>query len=377
MRLRFAIFLSAHGFGHATRMIALGHELSARGAIVHFRADVPAFLFAGLSLSAGDNLKRSISTLDVGYVQSRFNRIDPDTTWDRLRAFYSPAHVEAVLKEEARFLATYPYDAVLADMPPLAFALAERHGLPSFAVGNFDWATIYAGTPPSNPQPGDAHLLDQLRAWQRLAKVAFRLPMATGFGCFRQVVDTTLLVHEPGLVPLPEFMRGPIEAFTAKGPGERLAMVAIGGQPSEPLDITRLLVEGPQDITYVGPALNPAAVPEKLRHRVRTLKRELIYHEVLRRCDFVVGKLGYGTLSECAAYDKPFVATWRAGYPEDEAFLRLAPQHLRLLPVASAEYDAWAFGPKIEAFLASPAAPAPLPVGGAAFIADELVKLLG
>ncbi|NLN85264.1 MAG: hypothetical protein GX135_04060, partial [Candidatus Cloacimonetes bacterium] len=46
--LNFAIYVSDHGFGHATRMAALAEELIRFGIFVHIRSARPDYIFAGL-----------------------------------------------------------------------------------------------------------------------------------------------------------------------------------------------------------------------------------------------------------------------------------------------------------------------------------------
>ena len=54
--LRFAIYTSNHGFGHATRMAALAEELNRFGVFVHLRSDRPKHLFG--------NLNRNLSSVE-------------------------------------------------------------------------------------------------------------------------------------------------------------------------------------------------------------------------------------------------------------------------------------------------------------------------
>ncbi len=132
---------------------------------------------------------------------------------------------------------------------------------------------------------------------------------------------------------------------------------------------------------YAGPALDEAGVEAgsgagssgRVSGRVIRLSRELPYTHVLNEAAFVIGKFGYSTLSECAAYEKPFVAAWRHGYPEDEEMAKVAGRHVRLMAVAPEVMRGFGFGGELRRFLREGGEVAyRLRRDGARFIADAV-----
>ncbi len=82
---------------------------------------------------------------------------------------------------------------VIGDVPPVAFGAAARLGVPSLAVGNFDWAWIYGFY--ADRDPAFAPWARLCAEWQGRASAAVHLepgPPLTGFG---RVVEGGLLAR--------------------------------------------------------------------------------------------------------------------------------------------------------------------------------------
>jgi hypothetical protein len=60
---------------------------------------------------------------------------------------------------ESAWLVAHHTKIVVADIPPLAVAAAERAGIPSVALANFTWDWIYRGFPESECIANDTALL--------------------------------------------------------------------------------------------------------------------------------------------------------------------------------------------------------------------------
>jgi len=78
---------------------------------------------------------------DVGLVQRDGLASDHPATLHALAAAWGdPERAEVALAEA---LSAHRPAVVIGDVPPVAFGVAARLGVPSVAVGNFDWAWIY------------------------------------------------------------------------------------------------------------------------------------------------------------------------------------------------------------------------------------------
>ena len=78
---------------------------------------------------------------DSGIAQSTSVTHDDAATVREASSFYSTFH-ERVAAEAAE-LADEGIRLIVGDIPPLAFEVADRLGVPSIAIGNFTWDWIY------------------------------------------------------------------------------------------------------------------------------------------------------------------------------------------------------------------------------------------
>ena len=92
-------------------------------------------------------------------------------------------------------------DLVVGDIPPLAFAAAERAGVRSMAIGNFTWDWIYGIYPAFDELAPD--VIPTIRAAYATATRALRLPFHGGFEPMAAVTRDIPLIarrskREPG-----------------------------------------------------------------------------------------------------------------------------------------------------------------------------------
>src|SRR5262245_59695569 len=135
-----AVYISGHGFGHATRV---GEVLRA------LRERQPHLPLTVVTSAPRELLARSIPgpfelrtvACDVGLVQKDALVIDEAATADRCRAFAEGW--DALVAGESARLRAAGVRVVLGDIPPLAFVAAARAELPSLGLANFSWDWIY------------------------------------------------------------------------------------------------------------------------------------------------------------------------------------------------------------------------------------------
>jgi hypothetical protein len=138
---RIAYFISSHGFGHATRALAVMAALRQREPDVEFEifTAVQPWLFE-VSLEGGFRLHSVVT--DIGLAQSGPLRADIPLTLKQLDAFlpFDPSLV-AGLAAEVRQAGC---NLVVCDIAPLGLAVARAAGRPSVLIENFTWDWIYA-----------------------------------------------------------------------------------------------------------------------------------------------------------------------------------------------------------------------------------------
>jgi len=119
-------YISGHGFGHATRMIALMKELrrSEPGMDLLIRTAVPEWLFRG---EIQHGLSVFPAQIDAGVVEKDLFSQDSLATLKATAAFFS--REQELVAEEARFARERKVDVIVSDIPPLASVIGHsfRH----------------------------------------------------------------------------------------------------------------------------------------------------------------------------------------------------------------------------------------------------------
>ncbi len=295
--LRILCYVSGHGYGHAVRTSTLLSELEKRfDTRILVRTDAPAFLFEQLHsgvLAAG--------RCDIGLIQLDGLSFDLDRTlaaWESLLADWDIA-VEA----EMPHIQSFRPDLLLADIPPLGFAVARRAGLPGIGLGNFSWDWIYENYLDSHPrfEPIIAHIRKQYAA----AELLLRLPFHGDMSAFPRILDIPIFgspsprsqAEVRAQLDLPE---GPV------------ALISFGRYGVEQLDLERLGNRNPE-VYFLLPCEGEAPFPPN----VRSVPRETLPHrDLIQAADVVLSKPGYGIVTDCLLAGRPILYTDRGDFRE-------------------------------------------------------------
>ncbi len=289
--------ISAHGYGHATRsmalMQALGQQLP-----VHFDilTTVPSWLFAE-TLTVSHALHPL--TTDVGLVQHDPLVTDMPATLRALDGFYPLA--DERIDQAATLLSGA--DLVLCDIAPLGIAAAKRAGIPCVLVENFTWDWIYQGYCDQWPQ-----LMPHIAYLRQLYKQADH-HIQTVPVCEARV--SALTVN-----PIARPIRNPDQVKARLRPitNQRLVLVAMGGIGGWEMQIAPLLKR--KDLLFV---LTGRSRENEFVHNLRFLGQDDLawYHpDLVAASDLVVGKAGYSTVAEVFQAGKPFAYISRPDFRE-------------------------------------------------------------
>jgi hypothetical protein len=350
--LNIALYISGHGFGHASRSIELIHAIVATrpDARIVVKTMAPRWLFDGAQLR---NLTYEALETDVGMTQTDGLTMDVTDTVRRAAEFYSDFDRRAA--SEAAWLRREGAAVVLGDIPPLAHAAAARAGIPSVAIGNFTWDWIYEGYSTfEHDAPG---VIQTIRDAYRHTTRALRLPMHGGFAPMSNVtVDIPMIARRSSR------SREDTRALMTI-PGDRpLVLASFGGHG---LDVSGRLFE-------------EIARRERLTvlHPGAALAPPLQYQDLVAAADVVITKPGYGIISECVANGTPLLYTSRGPFVEYDVFVAEMPRVLRcrFLPQEDLRTGRWR--EHIEALLAQAAPPARAAVNGAAIAAAAILDLV-
>ncbi len=364
-------FISGHGFGHASRTIEV---INAFGRLVpsvalHIRTSVSPWLF--------ERTLRVPATVhpgetDTGMVQIDSLRLDVAASLGRANAFYST--IEQRTQAEADFLRGVGARMVVADLPPLGLLAGSRAQVPVVAMGNFTWDWIYeAYVEQPDLAPG---LPSLIRSAHATADVALRFPMHGGFAGFRTIEDVPLVARHATRDP------GEVRATLGLPVDRRLVLVSFGGygldwQSPTPLGsgrhhlvFTSSTAEGVA-LTQAKLGPNTTVIDEREMHQ-----SGIRYEDLLRACDVVASKPGYGIVAECIANQRPMLYTDRGAFVESQALLAAMPRWLRVRYLTHDQVFSGAWDADIDAVLAQPHPPDTPSTDGAEVVAGLLAERL-
>ena len=339
-------YISGHGFGHASRDVEIINALTAARTDVRIvaRTTVPAWMFA----RARRRVDIQPIETDTGLVQIDSLRFDERESARQAAAFYRS--FDARVDAEARVLRTIGADLVVGDIPPLAFAAAERARVRSIAIGNFTWDWIYGVYPAFDElAPG---VVPAIRAAYGSATRALRLPFHGGFEPMAAVTDDIPLVARRS-------RRDPADTRRLLGvSGDRPLVLASFGAYGAPLPYDTVRARG--EITLLTVERHP---PQGLE-----------YPDLVAAADVVVSKPGYGIVSECIANGTALLYTSRGRFIEYDLLVAEMPRVLRCREIPRDDLFGGRWAGPVAALLAQPGPADALRVDGAGIAAAEVLR---
>ena len=300
MRLLWCV--SDHGFGHATRTIALLREaLRLRSGLSVLVQTGPkaAPLFVA-SFRADPRVAVVVGASDPGLLMEGGSlRVDFEATQQAWTSWAGawPGWVDWLASETAH---AGGCDAVVADVTPPALRLADRLDVPGLLIGNFTWTDLLVGLP--------SPLRETIRDAQGRARASLCYPFHSPFD------------GAPTPEPLPLVARRPTRTREAirrlLGASDEPLIYLSAGQSSSPDELwelagsvrARLLV--PWNAPHVQSGLDAAGAV------LRIPGEDPEGQDFIAASDLVLGKVGYGTLSESLSCGVPMVMMLVDGTPE-------------------------------------------------------------
>jgi hypothetical protein len=340
-----AVAISSHGYGHGAQTAAVLAALRAR------HPEVRLTLLTGLPRAfleqripgdfalihwRGDFGMHMRSALDVDVERSAADYAAFHADWDR-----HCAETVALLEDLAP-------DLLLANIPYLPLAAAARIGLPAVALCSLNWALIYG--PYCGDRPEAPATLAAMEAAYAAARIflcpAPSMPMP-GLGNVQTIGPLARLGS-----PRPDELRARLGIPEAR----RVAVIAPGGMTLRlsPQDWPRH-----EDIHWIVPADWDVARPDM--HRFDALG--MGFNDLLASADAVVGKLGYGTVAECACNGTPLLYVPRPDWPEEPVLADWLRQHGRCAPVTRDALHGGRMRDALDALWSQTAPPRPQPTG--------------
>ncbi|KAM3694080.1 hypothetical protein ACB098_07G030800 [Castanea mollissima] len=303
--LVFAYYVSGHGFGHATRVVEVVRHLIRAGHDVHMVTGAPDFVFTS-EIQSPRLLFRKV-VLDCGAVQADALTVDPIASLEK----YSQMSVlprASVLATEVQWLNSIKADLVISDVVPIACRAAADAGICSVCVSNFSWDFIYA----EYVMVAGSHyrsVLQQIAEDYSHSEFVIRLPGYSPMPAFRGVIDVPLVVRR--LHKSREEVRKDLGVLD----DVKLVILNFGGQPAGWKLKEEYLPAGWLCLVC-GASDNQELPPNFIK-----LAKDVYTPDLIAASDCMLGKIGYGTVSEAMAYKLPFIFI-RRDYFNEEPYLR-------------------------------------------------------
>ena len=356
-------YISGHGFGHASRDVEVINALASRpDQPILIRSAVNRELLARTLRVPVDLME---GPCDTGIVQASSIANDNEATVQAALAFYRD--FEARVEAEVTRLAGRHVQLIVGDVPPLAFAVAARLGVPSVALANFTWDWIYEEHP--GFLPAGADVLQLIRDCYRTASLALELPHAGGFDIFPTVQQIPMIARRATQA------REATRAFFGLPRQGRVALLSFGGYGLPALDLAAVDV-GPEwtivttdRVTRVTAHLPPNV---HLLDEREFLTGRFRYEDLVGAADVVITKPGYGIITECVSTGTAMLYTSRGDFREYATLVEALPRIVRSRFISQEGLLAGQWRDSLDALIAQPAPPEHPAVNGAEVVAEIL-----
>ena len=319
--------ITPHGFGHAAQVAPVLNALRRKlpGLELTLLTTVPkAFLQGRIE----GEFRLIEAAPDFGLVMHSAIAIDVDASAAAYRDLHSDWN--SYLAREVERLQGLAPDLVLADVPYLTLAAAAAADIPALALCSLNWADIYRHYFAGRPE-----------AAQVLACMETAYRGARAFVCPEPAMPMPFLDNRIDVGPIavqgraePEELRARLPASAA---GTRVILVAPGGVQ------TRFPIEDwptGRGIHWLVSADWQVAHPDASSYQDTGLS----FTDLVASCDAVLGKCGYGTVTECVANATPLMYIPRPDWPEEATLLNWLDAHGAALAVAPQWLENGCFG---------------------------------
>ena len=342
-----AVYVSGHGFGHATRTAEVLRTVRERAPelAITVCTSAPKTLFAD---AVRPPLAFRAVECDVGLVQRDALTIEEAASAVGVARFLSGW--PALLEREVAWLRQSGATLVLGDIPPLAFAASAGAGVPSIALGNFSWDWIYRHL--GRRRPSLLEAAEHAAAAYGQAGLLLRLPFAGDLSAFGRVEDIPLVCRRPAVPKADVRLRLGLDLRPA-------VLLSFGGLGMPGLDPSSLGRLAEYQFLLTG------SIPGGLAPNVRRIPNEALaavgleYVDLVGAVDVVVSKPGYGIVTDCIGSRTRLVYTDRGDFPEYDVLVAGMPRYLPVAFVSNGDLRGGRLGAALAAVrsLEFPASP--------------------
>ena len=350
------IAITGHGFGHAVRAASVAdkiQQLCPEISII-FASTAPQWLLQ--SYVSGNFMYRP-RIFDVGVVQSDSLTMDKKATLERMQEIR--AQQEQIIAEEVEFIRQHNVQLILADIPPLATAIAEAVGIPCWMMSNFGWDFIYGAWDDSFTE-----IVNWISDCYSKCDRLFRLPLSEAMTAFKNITDVGLTGGNPRYSDAE--LR---DKFAITAPQEKIVLLTFGGLGLQTIPYENLKHFPDWDfITFDRDAPDLPNLKIVSGHCFRPVDFMLL-------CSRIVSKPGYSTFAEALRLELPIITLTREDFAEAPILLKNIQDHSSHQIVTTEDFfnSSWDF---LQQPLIAPKTDIKLPKDGSQTIADKIIKFI-
>lgn len=351
-----AVYITAHGLGHAARTCDV---LSAFSELYpHIPITVVSELPEWFLVSRNLKFSERKACFDVGMVQRDAVQMDIATTLTRLQRLM--ADWDSLVSQESKWMLESKVKLVVSDIPAIPLEAAASAGVTSAALTSFSWDWIYGAF--QSQSPNWRAIIQRFQKAYQLCPLLLRYPFSGPMPFFSRTEDVPL-VASPG-----DNKKGLFAELTgadAKKPWILFCLNSFQFQNPSCFDAFgnyQFLTAG--KLNWTSPncfSLNP---------------KTFNFSALVASCDAVLSKPGFGVLSDCVANNKPLIYVEREDFLEYTILERGIQEHLSGVHLPLSNLVSGDLQPALDALESGLAPPkSPLQCDGAVKVAHRLHHL--
>lgn len=352
-------YITAHGYGHGTRSCDIINALhtAAPDIPIIVKTDLPPdFMESRLA----DGIDIRCGAFDIGLIQSDAIQVDLETSLETIEKLY--AREEDLIAQEVEFIKNENVGVVVADIPAIPLAAAQRAGIPNIACGNFGWDWIYSDFVRHNPRW--QYFVDKFRSVYQRTDLLMRQPFAEPMSAFPRQLDLTLLA-KPGTNK-----RERIAESSGADPEKKWVLLSFYALNLEPEALDNLAKLAGCELFAVEPLEWPGSCVHSISRSTAS------FADIMASVDIVVTKPGFGILSECIANDKPIIYSDRKNFLEYGVLVESIKQYCRHAFIPNAELYSGQLARALDDVAHAPPPKKTIARGGAEQAAREILSYL-
>lgn len=360
--MKAGFYLSGHGYGHATREVAVMNALFGicPEATIVIRSRAPEWLFKSMLVGPYEFIDDGI---DIGVVEVDISHQDVEETLRRYSELLS--RKRELLENHVEWVRNRKLNVIVSDIPPLASEIGLRAGIPVVAIGNFSWDYIYDSY--SRRYPMYAWVVDEIIKSYQMTNLLLRLPFSHEMSAFPRQRIIPLIARE-ATGKRTEVLR---DLGVQLKDEQRAVLVAIRHSGDTDRGIADLIKDQRNIVLTFGDQT------ERLGARMLRLGAEWQrrFMDILSISDVVISKMGYSIVAECLVTRTPLMFPPRYDYPEHELLVSSTAGVLPWYALPSSDFDQGLWRAHVEKFLNEPLAFQPIDHSGAAVAAECIIKV--